>query len=48
MLFIGHLQVEGLVPGTAKSYLAAIRFEQISRGLGDPGFGSMLQLEYVI
>ena len=39
MLFIGHLHVEGLAPGTAKSYLAAIRFEQISRGLGDLGFG---------
>lgn len=48
MLFLGHLHSEGLAPATAKSYLAAVRFEQISRGLGDPGIGNMPQLEYVV
>ncbi len=48
MLFLGHLHTEGLAPATAKSYLAAIRFEQISSGLGDPGIGNMPQLEYVV
>jgi len=35
-------------PETVKSYLAAMRFGQISRGLGDPEMGKMPQLEYVI
>ena len=50
MLFIGSLiHSEGLAPGTAKSYLAAVRYVQISRGMGDPGFGGkMPQLEYVM
>ena len=48
MLFIGSLHSEGLVPGTAKSYLAPERYVQISRGMGDPGFGKMPQLEYIM
>ena len=38
MLFIGSLHSEGLALVTAKSYLAAVRYVQISRGIGDPGF----------
>ena len=36
MLFVSMLHREGLAPGTVKSYMAAVRFEQISRGMGDP------------
>ena len=31
-----------------KSYLAAVRHEQISMGLGDPHIAQMPQLEYVL
>ena len=48
MLFVSSLHKEGLEPGTVKSYLAAMRFEQISRGMGDPGISRMPQLEYVL
>ena len=48
MLFIAHLHNEGLSPGTMKSYLAAVRHEQGSIGLGDPHITQMPQLEYVL
>ena len=48
MLFVSLLHKEGLAPGTVKSYLAAVRFEQISRGMGDPEIGKMPRLEYVV
>ena len=48
MLFIAHLHNEGLSPGTMKSYLAAVRHEQISMRLGDPHIAQMPQLEYVL
>ena len=48
MLFVAHLHNEGLVSGTMKSYLAAIRHEQISINLGDPQIPLMPQLEYVL
>ena len=35
-------------PLTMKSYLAAVRHEQISMGLGDPHTAQMPQLEYVL
>ena len=47
MLFVSHLHTESLAPGTIKTYLAAIRFEQISRGMGNEIHGMPL-LEYVI
>ena len=31
-----------------KSYLAAVRFEQISQGMGNPSIGLMPKLEYVL
>ena len=34
MLFVSMLHREGLAPGTLMSYMAAVRFEQISRGAG--------------
>ena len=40
--------MEGLAPGTMKSYLAAVRYEQIRRGLGDPEIYKMPRVEYVI
>ena len=48
LLFVGHLHQEKLSHGTMKSYLAAVRFEQISRGMGKPHIGSMPKLEYVL
>ena len=48
MLFVSHLHTESLAPGTIKTYLAAIRFEQISRGMGNPEIHGMPLLEYVI
>ena len=48
MLFVSLLHKECLALGTVKSYLAAVRFEQISRGMGDPEIGKMPRLEYVI
>ena len=46
--FLAHLHTAGLAPGTAKSYLAAVRHAQIAQGFGDPCMGSMPQLEYVV
>ena len=40
--------MEGLAPGTMESYLAAVRYEQIRRGLGDPEIYKMPRVEYVI
>jgi hypothetical protein len=31
-----------------KSYLAAVRLEQINRGMGNPDIGSMPKLEYML
>ena len=39
---------DSLTAGTVKSYLAAVRFNQIALGLGDPRVGDMPQLEYVV
>ena len=47
-LFISMLHVEGLAPGTVKSYQAAVTFGQNSGGMGDPRIGRMPQLEYVM
>ena len=47
-LFAAHLFKEGLVAGTVKSYLSAVRHAQIAAGLGDPRVGEMPQLEYVV
>ena len=43
---VAHLCNEGLAPGTMKSYLAAVRHEQTSMGLGDTHIAQMPQLEY--
>ena len=48
MLFVSMLHREGLAPGTVKSCMAVVRFEQISRGMGDPRIGQMSLLEYVL
>ena len=48
LLFIAHLHQEKLAHGTNKSYLAAIRYGQIQRGLGNPAIHSMPQVEYVL
>ena len=48
ILFITRLHLDGLAPGTMKSYLAAVRYEQIRRGLGDPEIYKMPRVEYVI
>ena len=48
LLFVAFLHSKTLAPGTIKSYLAAIHFHQISRGLPDPKISEMPQLEYVI
>lgn len=47
-LFVGSLHQEGLTHGTIKSYLAAIRFEQIAQNLGNPNIHLMPRLEYVL
>ena len=47
-LFVGHLYMEGLAPGTIKSYLAAVRYDQVARGLGNPNIGGMPQLGYIV
>jgi hypothetical protein len=47
-LFVGYLYMEGLAPGTIKSYLAAVRYDQVTRGFGNPNIGGMPQLEYVV
>ena len=43
--FVAALYKDGLTAGTVKSYLAAVRFNQIALGLGDPHVGDM---EYVV
>ena len=48
MLFAAHLFNQQLSHGSIKSYLAAVRYAQICRGLGDPGISMMPQLEYVM
>lgn len=48
LLLVGHLHQQNLSHGTIKSYLAAVRFEQINCGLGNPNIGSMPRLEYVL
>ena len=42
ILFISQLHVDGLAP------VAALRYEQIRRGLGDPGIRKMPRVEYVV
>ena len=46
--FVAFLFRSGLTAGTVKSYLAAVRHEQISLGLGDPHRETMPMLEYVV
>ena len=46
--FVATLYKDGLTAGTVKSYLAAVRFNQITLGRGDPHIGDMPQLEYVV
>ena len=48
ILFAASLYSSKLVPSTIKTYLAALRYEQISLGLGDPKIAQMVRLEYVI
>ena len=48
MLFVAYLYNEKLAPSSIKTYLAAIRHEQISLGLGNPQITQMPQLEYVV
>ena len=43
-LFVGHLFADRLSSQTVKSYLAAVRYSQISLGLGDPRVDAMPQL----
>ena len=40
--------MEGLAPGTTKSCLAAVRYDQVARGFGNPTIGGMPLLEYVV
>ena len=46
--FVAYLFSDGLVPGTIKHYLAAVRHTQISLGFGDPHIGGLCRLEYII
>ena len=46
--FAAHLFSDGLIPGTIKHYLVAVRHTQISLGYGDPQIGGMARLEYII
>ena len=48
LLFVAFLFTNNLAPSTIKTYLAAVRYEQIGRGLGDPSMAQMPQLEYAI
>lgn len=48
MLFVAHLHSRKLAPGTMKSYLAAVRYLQISMGLGNPRINEMPKLEYLM
>ena len=46
--FVAFLFKEGLTAGTVKSYLAAVRHSQTSRGLGNPHISEMPRLEYIV
>ena len=46
--FVAQLFLDDLKAGTVKSYLAAVRHEQIGLGLGDPHMPDMPQLKYTI
>ena len=46
--FVAQLFLDGLKAGTVKSYLAAVRHEQIGLRLRDPHMPDMPQLEYTI
>ena len=48
LLFVGFLHQQQLAHGTIKSYLAAVRYEQIAQGMGNPNISTMPQLEYVL
>ena len=48
MLFAASLFSRKLAPTTIKTYLAALRLEQISLRLGDPMISQMLRLEYIL
>ena len=48
LAFVAFLFKEGLVAGTVKLYLAAVRHAQIALGFGDPRIASMPKLEYVM
>lgn len=45
ILFVSQLHRDKLAPGTIKTYIAAIRYEQISRGLGSPKTYEIPRLE---
>ena len=47
MKFVAFLFTEKLSGSTVKSYLAAVRYTQISLNLGDTRMGDMPRLEYV-
>ena len=46
--FVAFLYKDRLKAGTVKSYLAAIRYAQITLGLGNPHMEDMARLEYVV
>ena len=48
MLFTAQLFQQKLAHGSIKSYLAAVCYAQVCRGMGDPDIPSMPQLEYVM
>ena len=48
LLFVSSLHQHDLAHSTVKSYLAAIRHGQISRGMGNPNIHTFPQLEYVL
>ena len=48
MLFAAHLFNQQLSHGSIKSYLAAVQYTQICRGLDNLGISMMPQLEYVM
>jgi len=48
MLFAAHLYTQNVTHGTIKSYMAAVRYDQIFRGLGDPKIHQMPQLKYLL
>ncbi len=48
VLFVARLHLDGVAPGTMKCYLAAVRYAQICRRLGDPAIKSMPRVEYVL